>query len=265
MNRRFFFSAVVLIAALSTGNAQPIDFGEISLWIRAHQSSQSIIREINQRKLAHALSSQQESTLKAQGASESLLQTLRNPNVISAQSDAAPGETKPQPARTRTSRESDNALASDSVQVFDVSFGHPINLSQWGGPDYEFAFNVYRYAGENIVEPVLIDTVRSYTDIATYNGVLPIDQRAAPHRFHGGHFTPYLGGDLKDDSYMIGNYVTAVTHNASRGMQIDRRHPVWIKGVPYTLYPVYGAGGVSLYYITSSTESVKLAVAPTRF
>ena len=46
--------------------------------------------------------------------------------------------------------------------------GHPINLSQWGGPDYEFAFNIFRFAGEDIVEPVIVDTVRTYTDVATY-------------------------------------------------------------------------------------------------
>ncbi|HEV2840987.1 MAG TPA: hypothetical protein VGW39_06670 [Chthoniobacterales bacterium] len=27
--------------------------------------------------------------------------------------------------------------------------------------------------------------------------------------------------------------------------------PVLVKGVPYTLYPIYGVRGVSLYYITS--------------
>ena len=43
-------------------------------------------------------------------------------------------------------------------------------------------------------------------------------------------------------------------------MSIDKRNPVLIKGVPYTLYPIYGVRGVSLYYITSSSNSVKLAV-----
>ena len=59
---------------------------------------------------------------------------------------------------------------------------------------------------------------------------------------------------------MIGDYATAVSHSVSRGMSIDRSNPVLIKGVPYTLYPIYGARGVSLYYITHSTYSVRLAV-----
>ena len=32
------------------------------------------------------------------------------------------------------------------------------------------------------------------------------------------------------------------------------------KGVPYTLYPIYGVHGASLYFIGSSSNSVKLAV-----
>ena len=65
---------------------------------------------------------------------------------------------------------------------------------------------------------------------------------------------------MKDDSYMIGDYISAVSHSVSRGMSIDRRNPVLIKDVPYTLYPIYGVRGVSLYYIGSSSNSVKLAV-----
>jgi hypothetical protein len=38
---------------------------------------------------------------------------------------------------------------------------------------------------------------------------------------------------------------------------------VWKKGVPYALYPVYAAGGVSLYYIGGSSDSVRLAVSTT--
>jgi hypothetical protein len=49
-------------------------------------------------------------------------------------------------------------------------------------------------------------------------------------------------------------------HTFTRGLRIDRRNPVRVPGSPYNLYPVYAAGGVSLYYISSTTDSVKLAV-----
>jgi hypothetical protein len=47
----------------------------------------------------------------------------------------------------------------------------------------------------------------------------------------------------------------------SRPVAIDWRNPVFIDGQPYTFYPVYGAGAVSLYFINATSDSVKLAVS----
>jgi hypothetical protein len=245
--------------------AAPLNFSEVSLWVRARETDQSIVQEVSQRKLARALTPQQEATLKAQGASDSLVQSLRNPKVIAAPTEVAANEVKSQP-RMPQPQEMAPDSAADNLHIFEVSAGHPINLSQWGGPDCEFAFNIFRFAGENVVEPVIVDTVRTYTDVATYIGPLGTGPRSAQPHYRGEQrLTPYLGGDLKDDSYMIGDYAAAVSHSVSRGMSIDRRNPVLIKGVPYTLYPIYGTRGVSLYYITSSTDSVKLAVSTARY
>jgi hypothetical protein len=250
-----FAGAITTIAA-------PMNFNEVSLWVRARETDQSIVREVTQRKLAQALTPQQEATLKAQGASDSLVQSLRSPKVIAGPADvAAASEIKSQPPRMPQPQEMAPDSAAENLQIFEVSAGHPINLSEWGGPDCEFAFNIFRFAGENVVEPVVIDTVRTYTDVATYIGPLSNGPRSAQPYFRSERFTPYLGGDLKDDSYMIGDYLSAVSHSVSRGISIDRRNPVLIKGVPYILYPIYGARGVSLYYIASSTNSVKLAVS----
>ena len=242
--------------------AAPINFSEVSLWVRARETDQSIVNEVSQRKLARALTPQEEATLKAQGASDSLVQSLRSPKVIATPAEVAASEVKSQPPRMPQSQEMASDSAADNVHIFEVSAGHPVNLSQWGGPDCEFAFNIYRFAGEDIVEPVIVDTVRTYTDVATYIGPLGTGPRSAQPHYRGEQrLTPYLGGDLKDDSYMIGDYATAVSHSVSRGMSIDRSNPVLIKGVPYTLYPIYGTRGVSLYYITHSTNSVRLAVS----
>jgi hypothetical protein len=108
------------------------------------------------------------------------------------------------------------------------------------------------------VEPVIVDTVRTYDEVSTYHGLLPRASRQSYYWNDG--FTPYLGGNLKDDTYMIGGYVSAVSHSASRRISIDRANPVFIKGSPYTLYPIYGVRGVSLYYIGNTSNSVKLAV-----
>jgi hypothetical protein len=245
--------------------AAPIKFGELSLWVRARDTDQSILREVSQRKLAKALTPQEESTLKNQGASNTLIQSLKSPAVVAATADVPATEVKSPSAPTTSMHDSDGDSPADNLHIFEVPAGHPVNLSQWGGPDYEFAFNIFRYAGENIIEPVLVDTVRTYTEVAHYGGVLGTGPRTTqPHYRGGGKLIPYLGGDLKDDSYTIGDYIAVSSHSASRAMSIDRRHPVFIKGSPYTLYPVYGARGASLYYIAHSADSVKLAVATAR-
>lgn len=246
--------------------AGPINFNEVSLWVRVKETDKSIVREVSQRKLAKPLTPQQEATLKSQGASDSLVQSLRSSAVIATPAEVAAAEVKPQPPRNPAPQSPETMADSpaDNLHIFEVASGHPINLSQWGGPDTEFAFNVFRYAGENIVEPAVIDTVRTYTDVATYIGPIGSVQRTALPHFRSHRLTPYLGGDLKDDTYLIGDYMSAVSHATSRGMSIDHKHPVHIKGSPYIFYPIYGAGNTSLYYIGNTSSSVTLAVVAAR-
>lgn len=254
-------TAITVLAGAISALAAPVNFNEVSLWVRAKETDKSILNEVKERKLAKALTPQQEATLKSQGASDSLVQSLRSSAVVSSSTDVAATETKAPSTKTALASEPDRESPGENLEVFDVPAGHPINLSQWGGPDYEFAFNIYRYAGENVIEPVMVDTVRTYTDVAHYVGVLGTGPRTAAPYFRGGkHLTPYLGGDLKDDSYMIGDYIAVSSHSNTRAMSIDRKHPVVFRGSPYTLYPVYGAGGTELYYIGHGSDSVKLAV-----
>jgi hypothetical protein len=253
-------STLMALATAPIITARPTDFSEVSLWVRARETDKSIVQEVSQRKLVRALTPQQEATLKSQGASDSLVQSLRSPNVIASPAEVAASEVRSQPPRVTQSQETASDSAADSLQIFEVSAGHPINLNQWGGPDYEFAFNIWRFAGEDITETAVVDTVRTYTDVATYIGPLDPGSPTTQPCFRSNRFTPYLGGDLKDNSYITAGYTSAVSHSTSRGISIDKRNPVFIKGVPYTLYPIYGVRGVSLYYIGSSSNSVKLAV-----
>src|SRR5205814_2834643 len=254
-------TAITVLAGAFTALAAPLNFNEVSLWVRAKETDKSILNEVKERKLVKALTPQQESTLKSQGASDSLIQSLRSSTLIASSTDIAATETKTTAPKIARAPEPDRESPSENLQVFDVTAGHPINLSQWGGPDYEFAFNIYRYAGENIIEPVIVDPIRTYTDVAHYVAVLGTGPRTAVPYFRGGkHLTPYLGGDLKDDSHMIGDYIAVSSHSTTRSMSIDRKHPVVFNGSPYTLYPIYGAGGTELYYIGRGSDSVKLAV-----
>jgi hypothetical protein len=253
-------TAIVVLAGAIGLTAAPVNFNEVSLWVRAKETDKSIVTEVSRRKLGKALTPAQESALKSQGASDALVQSLRNSALVASTPEVAATETKVPAPRSGPRPESDRDSAADNLHIFDVNAGHPINLSQWGGPDYEFAFNIYRYAGENIIEPVLVDTVRTYTDVAHYVGVLGTGPRSALPYFHSKRLTPYLGGDLKDDSHMIGDYIAVSSHSTTRAMSIDRKHPVVFAGSPYTLYPIYGAGGAELYYIGHGSDSVKLAV-----
>ena len=60
-------------------------------------------------------------------------------------------------------------------------------------------------------------------DIRTgHPGIVTGPRTAVPY-FHGGkRLIPYLGGDLKDDTHYIGDYIAVSSHSASRAMSIDR-------------------------------------------
>lgn len=227
--------------------ADPIDYSEVSLLVRARESEASIIQEVTRRKLVRPITPQQENTLRTQGAGESLIRALKGPTLALSANDATAFEARRTQARSeqkpdaRMSSRSRDGEISDDLHVFEVSVGHPVNLSQWGGPDYEFAFHPPTRLDEGREDAVMIDNVRTGTHVATY-----------------------LGAGRPDDSTTIfdrRNYVSVMDHSFTRGLRIDRKHPVWMKGSPYTLYPVYAAGGVSLYYIGGSSNSVKLAVS----
>ena len=254
-------TAIAVLAGTFSALAAPLNFNEVSLWVRAKESDKSILNEVKERKLAKALTPQEESKLKSQGASDSLIQSLRSSTLIASSTEVAATEAKAPTTKNTPAHELDREPASENLEVFDVTAGHAINLSQWGGPDYEFAFNIYRYAGENVIEPVIVDPVRTYTDVAHYVGVQPTGPRTAVPHFRGNrHLIPYLNGDLKDDTHYIGDYIAVSSHATTRGMSIDRRHPITFKDSPYILYPIYGVGGTQLYYIGHDSDTVRLAV-----
>lgn len=238
------FSGIIMVCVTSLlctaiMQAYPIDFRELSLLVRAGDSESSIVQQVSQRKLLYKLTPHQESTLKSQGATDSLVRTLRNSNVVSKEEAAAIEAKREERTKSVSADRQPGKLSepAEKVSILDLGMDRPVNLSQWGGPDYEFTFSSQRWAGENIVTPFMTHQAGTYTDVATYVGF-----GAA-----GWEFTP-------------SQYVAVVSHDTRRPIPIDMQNPVRMKGVPYTLYPVYSAGGVSLYYVSSTSYSVKLAV-----
>ncbi len=232
-------SAVLLLALLGLlpASGRPIEFSEVSLLVRAHESNPEIMQAVRDRKLLHPLTAPQVNTLKAQGADETLVRNLQDPNLALSPAEAAAFTEQSQPAAKNPAPARHEASLGENVRVFDVAYGHPVNLSQWGGASQEITFRLRRDAGEDIVEPILVD---SYTSAATYRG------QGRP-----------------DDSTTIfdrRDYRSVVSYDRSQPASIDTANPVTIKGVPYLLYPVSGSGGVALYYIGKSGDSVRLAV-----
>ena len=266
----------ILAAALLVSNqlfARPIGFSEISLMVRMHESETSIKNDVAERKLLHGLTQPQEGILKSQGASDSLIQSLRNSNLVASKEEAAAVESAATRESTEPSAEIRPSGHHRHVFVFDVAFGHPINLSQWGGLDYEIAFYSYRFAGEDHIQPALIDNVGTRTEIIRY---LPFESEGEAftsnwfptNAVRNWRFTPYNGvdydnrGDFRDSrSINFNDTVSGTSYSVSRAIAIDWNDPQFFEGQPYTFYPVYGVGGVSLYYINSNSYSARVAVA----
>ena len=272
---RLLIVATSLLAA-SQLFARPIGFSELSLLVRMHEPETSIKNEVADRKLLHGLTQPQEGILKSQGASDSLIQSLRNSNLVVSKEEAAAVESAAARESSASAAEIHPAGHHRHVLVFDVALGHPINLSQWGGLDYEIAFYSYRFAGEDHIQPAFIDNVGTRTVV--YRSI-PLESEGEvftedwfpTNGVRNWRYTPYNGsggtlsngrGDFRDvrsinfsDSVAVGSY------SVSRPIVIDWNAPVFLEGQPYTFYPVYGAGGVSLYFINASTDSAKVAVA----
>ena len=262
-------AALVLLAGAMTGFARPLDFNEVSLLVRAHENETSIKDEVTRRKLVHPLTAQQENTLKAQGATDSLLQSLRSSSVIASKEEAAAFDASHSQAGPSKDRD-EIAAPSTKVSVLNVAFGHSINLSQWGGADYDIAFYSYRVAGEDYIQAAMVDNVRTGTDVARNIPLLSEGEAFTKDRFptnetRNWRFTPYSArGNLKDNNFNFSDSVAISSHSFSRPLQIDWNNPVTIEGQPYNFFPVYGAGGVSLYYIGKASDRSAMVAVVTR-
>src|SRR5207245_4502784 len=129
--RLLILAASVFLA--SQLSARPIGFGELSLLVRMHEPETSIKKEVAERKLLHGLTQPQEGILKSQGASDSLIQSLRNSNLVVSKEEAAAVESAAAHEASASAAEIHPAGHHRHVLVFYVALGHPINLSQWGG------------------------------------------------------------------------------------------------------------------------------------
>ena len=248
MKRPTGYRLLILAASLFLADqlsARPIGFSELSLMVRMHESEASIKNDVTERKLLHGLTQPQEGILKSQGASDSLIKSLRDSNLVALKEEAAAAESAAARESGAPSAEIHPGGHHRHVMVFDVAFGHPINLSQWGGLDYEIAFYSYRFAGEDHIQPAFIDQVGTRTvasklvhtesendmfteDWFPTNGVR--NWRYQPYNASGG--TLYNGrGDFRDTrSINFSDAIVVGSRSLSRPIVIDWNAPVFLEG-----------------------------------
>jgi hypothetical protein len=268
---RFLVAAAALFLVPQL-HAKPIGFSELSLLVRMHEPEFSIKNEVAERKLLHPLTQPQEGILKSQGASDSLIQSLRDSKLVASKEEIAAAESAAARPANGSPVESQNHYPR--VDVFEVAFGHPINLSRWGGLDYEIAFYSYRFAGEDHIQPALIDSVGTKTIVSRTiplvgEGEVFTSDWFPTNGVRNWRFTPYNGldydnrGDFRDPrSINFSDSVAVTSRSVSRAMVIDWRNPQFIDGQPYTFYPVYVGPGASLYFINATSDSARVAVVP---
>src|SRR5438477_4665653 len=131
-----YYRLLIVAAALfvaSQRQARPIGFSELSLMVRMHESEADIKNDVAELKLLHGLTQPQEGILKSQGASDSLIQSLRNSNLVVSKEEAAAVESAAARESSAPSAEIHPAGYHRHVLVFDVAFGQPLTLSLWGG------------------------------------------------------------------------------------------------------------------------------------
>ena len=114
-------TAITVLAGAIGLQAAPVNFNEVSLWVRAKETDKTIVREVTERKLAKALTPAQESTLKSQGASDSLVQSLRNSALVASSTDVAAIEPKAPAPKVAPGTEPDRDSATENLQVFEVT------------------------------------------------------------------------------------------------------------------------------------------------
>jgi hypothetical protein len=92
MKTKLTFLALIFALACSL-RAAPLTFNELSLLVRMRETDTYMLQQLSQRRLLRPLTADQESQLKAQGASDALLKAARDPARALPEADAVAFET----------------------------------------------------------------------------------------------------------------------------------------------------------------------------
>jgi hypothetical protein len=255
--------ALLWVMATVSGFGDPVTFQEVSLLVRMKESPAEIGTQIARRKLIAPITAQQIDLLRAQGASEQVLQAAQDPrNLLSAQAAAQFQHAKAaalaanQANAARSAQEQAAAVAAPIPAPAESDRNTELKYAkeaiQWGKP-----LNLAKYRGSDTDIYVRTRSGKFYTvDIGNNEARIPV---AVP-------VTPVAAKDAKAiPPEMFSNL-------ASRARKrIEKRDPVKISTERGELYLAYvdKASGIHVYILddvgSAPVNADLLIVSPKKF
>jgi hypothetical protein len=127
--------AALIFAMAGALAAAPLTFSEVSLLVRMRESDASVIESLSARRLMRALTSEQETKLKSEGASEVLLRALRTAEMILPTAEATAFETW----QAEQQKAVESAIAAADIERANREAAQAAALAAWNREQEEKA------------------------------------------------------------------------------------------------------------------------------
>jgi hypothetical protein len=258
--------ALLWLASILPVPADPVTFKEVSLLVRMKETPEQIVGQVSKRKLIQPLTQAELGTLRSQGATEALLQTLQDPRFFlsakeadlfnrrkAAQLAVAKQDEENFAQASAAKATAEAATANDQSTDFKyakeaIERGKPLSLSRFRGPDIDlFMKNRDSFYGIEIVKN---------------NGSAPIPRAVVVPKGASPAVQP-------GTAMPIPPAMSSLSSDRKR-MRIEKRDPVTIpteRGDLYLLY-VDKPSGLHVYYLDDQAAPVNtdlLIVSPKKF
>lgn len=289
----------VFFTLAGLAEAAPLSFEELSLLVRMKENPNFIVGEVSNRRMVRALTFQQEQTLRAQGISDSLLATVRNPAFLLSDAEVAAWEKQQEQHRQRAAAKGrpagTPAAAAEQAPVVPKIVSPP--AAEAGAlftdpelgvlpplPDMTKPEGAKGRAVPELNLPVADPLPAPVAGVRKEDFQLfdhPIDKALNLNQWGGPNQEIRFKVERRFNSgsdeveAVLTNYVRPVPNDSNklpltappqRKLTINRNNPVVVPEKA-TLYPVYESGGVSLYFAyvsVTQADSVTLAVKVTK-
>jgi hypothetical protein len=277
----------VFFALAGLAEAAPLSFEELSLLVRMKENPNFIVSELTTRRMVRALNFQQEQTLRAQGISDTLLATVRNPAFLLSDAEVAAWEKQQEQQRQRAAARARPAAPAAVVPKV-VSPPAPGAGALFTDPELGVLPplpDMTKPAAPELNLPVADPLPAPVPGVRKEDFQLfdhPIDKTVNLNQWGGPNqeiqfkVERRFNGAPDDVEAVLTNHVRPLAEAApnklpltaapQKKLTINRNNPVVVPEMA-TLYPVYESGGVSLYFAyvsVTKADAVTLAVKVTK-